>query len=133
MTAPTKSLTLSTGLYKYPVAKVSNEYGVTKLTIDNQDTTQTVTMTDEKAGRLGDLLNYMAGQGVNLEDSSRIWAVIDEAHQALRKVDASDTTERQTDATLDAVSRAICAIEALAREAFHDLPEFAAFKKDMSR
>lgn len=45
-----------------------------------------------------------------------IFAILDQAHRALRRVDASDTREPQEDATLDAVSEAIAAIEFFAGE-----------------
>jgi hypothetical protein len=55
-------------------------------------------------------------------------SVLDQVHTALRQVDASDTTQPPTDATLDAVSAAVAAVENFARRARHTLPEFAAHR-----
>lgn len=57
-------------------------------------------------------------------DLVKILAVLDRAHHALRCVDASDTTSPQTHETLERVSSAIWAVEALTSELGFKLSEF---------
>lgn len=57
-------------------------------------------------------------------DLVKILAVLDQAHCALRCVDASDTTSPQTEDTLERVTNAVWAVEALARELSFKLSEF---------
>lgn len=58
-----------------------------------------------------------------MPDVAQLLAALDAAHDALRAVDASDTTVPQTDRSLDLVSDACILIERTAREIKHLLPE----------
>ena len=54
----------------------------------------------------------------------KICATLDNAHHALRCVDASDTTKPQTQGALNRVSEAVRAVEIMARELGYVLHEF---------
>lgn len=56
-------------------------------------------------------------------------AILDEAHKALREVDASDTTAPQTTRALDAVSAAVARLETFARSNGIVLSEFADLRR----
>ena len=107
----------------YPRATVTAAFTTVILVINTGQTEYRVNMSQDAANDLGNLLKYVAGTGPVLPDYAAVWPVIDEAHTALRMVDASDTTVPQTAATLDAVGAAVVEVEALARKAYHELPE----------
>lgn len=61
---------------------------------------------------------------LSIDERRKLMAVLDEAHTALRMVDASDVTAPQTDETLEAVADAVQGVERIAVILGHKLPEF---------